>query len=84
MQRVARFKVLRWDNGGEFKSFWYVFQAVCENDKVLKDFGLGKSESDHNMYCSIHSSLQVIVILYGDDLLLTGDDEPKLNLLRTI
>lgn len=46
-----------------------------------KDFGLGKSESDHNMYCSIHNSLQVIVILYVDDLLLTGDDEPKLNLI---
>lgn len=31
MQRVARFKF--WgvrDNSGEFKSFWYVFQAVIK------------------------------------------------------
>lgn len=24
----CKIQVLRWDNSGEFKSFWYVFQAV--------------------------------------------------------
>ena len=43
-------------------------------DGFLKDLGFQKSEADANLYLRIISNLPIILVLYVDDLFLSGED----------
>jgi hypothetical protein len=45
-------------------------------------FSLTRNVFDHNLYVNSEGGLQIIVRVYVDDLLLTGDNEAKLELLE--
>ena len=51
-------------------------------DKWLQEQGLTRSESDPNLYFSRQSGKLIILLLYVDDLLITGDDEQGIDELK--
>ena len=44
-------------------------------DSFLMSLGFTKSKADPNLYCKVEDGMQVILLLYVDDLFLTGDEE---------
>ena len=44
-------------------------------DSFLMSLGFTKSKADPNLYFKVENGKQVILLLYVDDLFLTGDDE---------
>lgn len=57
---------------------WY-----AKIDGASRAFSLTRNVSDHNLYVNSEGGLQIIVRVYVDDLLLTGDNGAKLELLET-
>ena len=51
-------------------------------DKWLQEQGLTRSESDPNLYFSRQNGKLIILLLYVDDLLITGDDEQDIDELK--
>eukprot|EP00253_Pinus_taeda_P003356 PITA_03356 len=51
------------------------FAPIARINKYFTDLGLTKSEADANLYHIIVNGKLLIILLYVDDLILTGDDE---------
>jgi hypothetical protein len=51
-------------------------------DTWLTDQGLSRSTNDPNLYFSFHNGKRTILLLYVDDLLLTGDDSIEIDRIK--
>ena len=51
-------------------------------NKGLHEQGLTRSESDPNLYYLKNDGKLTILLLYVDDLLITGDDQPEIERLQ--
>jgi hypothetical protein len=51
-------------------------------DIFLTNLGLTRSNEDPNLYYSIHNGLYTIILLYVNDIIITGDDETHISNLK--
>jgi len=46
----------------------------CRFASTVQDFGLHRSEKDHSVFWRLHNGKRILLVVYVDDIVITGDD----------